>query len=87
MFKFRNSNIDIEGFLISQIEDSLMLPSNENKDIVEYFSNGDKMTVNLKTKEIDWNPINPGSMSTSKLSLRIHQWFGKGLIEGVREDN
>lgn len=78
MYKFRETN-GIEDFLLNSLGVDLIVPSPSKEEIV-FFQNGDKMTVNTETGELLWEPIHPGEMFTSKLSLRIHQWFSKGII-------
>lgn len=79
MFKFRNIE-DIETFLLESLGTELLIPSNKANEAV-FFHNGDKMTVNITTGEVIWEPIKSGDMFTSRLSLRLHQWFGKGIID------
>lgn len=77
-----NEGVDIEETLLNGIEDKYLLPS-RNPELVEYFMNGDKMSINISTREMEWEPLYPGEMHTSKLSLRLHQWFAKGIISPV----
>lgn len=81
MYKFREAN-GIEDFLLNSLGVDLIIPSSEPE--IVFFQNGDKMTVNVETGELIWEPIQPGEMFTSKLSLRIHQWFSKGIIVPMR---
>lgn len=78
MYRFRNIQ-GLEDFLLETLDEKFIIPSSNSEEIV-FFHNGDKMTVNTNTGVIDWEPIKPGDMFTSKLSLRFHQWFGKGII-------
>lgn len=84
MYKFRDTQ-GLEDFLLDTLGVEFLIPSS-NPGEVAYFHNGDKMTVNVETGEIDWEPISPGNMFTSRLSLRFHQWFGKGIIETIKKD-
>lgn len=81
MYKFRNMQSigNIEDFMLSYIGIDLLIPS-QGPDELTFFHNGDKLTVNTKTGKLLWEPLKPGEMATSKLSMRIHQWFGKGII-------
>ena len=81
MYTFREAN-GIEDFLLNSLGVDLIIPSSEPE--IVFFQNGDKMTVNVETGELIWEPIQPGEMFTSKLSLRIHQWFSKGIIVPMR---
>lgn len=78
MFKFRNVQ-NLEDFLMKSCGKELTIPSASKNEVV-LFQNGDKMTVNLETGELQWEPVIPGEAFTSRLSLRLHQWFGKGII-------
>lgn len=80
-YKFRNIS-NIEEILLDSLGVDLLLPSSA-QDCVEYFHNGDKMSINVSTGELIWEPIEPGSMWTSKLALRFHQWVGKGIIQYI----
>ena len=81
MYKFRETN-GVEDFLLNSLGIDLVISSSSEDEIV-FFQNGDKMTVNTETGELVWEPIYPGEMFTSKLSMRIHQWFSKGIIVPV----
>jgi len=81
MYKFNNVS-GLDTFLLESLGVDLLLPSGSNDQVI-FFHDGDKLTVNLTTGELCWEPIEPGKMSTSKLSLRFHQWWGKGLISKV----
>lgn len=78
MYKFRETG-GVEDFLLNSLGVDLIVPSSSETEIV-FFQNGDKMTVNTETGELVWEPIQPGEAFTSKLSMRIHQWFSKGII-------
>lgn len=82
MFKFRNVR-NLEDFLMKSCGKELRIPSASENEVI-LFHNGDKMTVNLETGELEWEPVIPGEMFTSRLSLRLHQWFGKGIIVPVK---
>ena len=86
LYKFRN--VDIENFLLNTLGVDLIILSSrtESENEITFFQNGDKMTVNTVTGEMIWEPLNPGDMFTSKLSLRLHQWFSKELIVPVSVD-
>lgn len=78
MYKFRNVQ-DLETFLLDSLGVDLIIPS-AAPDEITFFSNGDKMTVNTSIGKLLWEPIKPGDMFTSKLSVRFHSWWGKGII-------
>lgn len=78
MFKFRNVR-NLEDFLMESCGKELRIPSASENEVI-LFHNGDKMTVNLETGEMEWEPVIPGKAYTSRLSLRLHQWFVKGII-------
>lgn len=82
MYKFKNVN-NVEDFLLETLGADLIIPS-ESKDEIVFFHNGDKMTVNTITGNMLWEPLKPGGIFTSKLSLRIHQWFSKEIIVPVK---
>lgn len=82
MFKFRNVQ-NLEDFLMESCGKELRIPSASKNEVV-LFQNGDKMTVSLETGELQWEPVIPGEMFTSRLSLRLHQWFGKGIIVPIK---
>lgn len=82
MYKFKKID-KLEDFLLTNIDADLIIPSH-SKDEVVFFQNGDKMTVNLNTGVLVWEPLSPGEMFTSKLSMRLHQWFASGIIYNIR---
>lgn len=82
MFKFRNVQ-NLEDFLMESCGKELRIPSASKNEVV-LFQNGDKMTVSLETGELQWEPVIPGEIFTSRLSLRLHQWFGKGIIVPIK---
>ncbi len=82
MYKFNNIS-DVETFLLESLGTDLLLPGKSNNEAV-FFHSGDKLTVDLKSGKFTWEPIEPGNMVTSKLSLRFHQWWGKGVISEVK---
>lgn len=80
MFKFRNMD-NVEDFLLEYLGvEYLLTKSIHSANTLIYFHNGDKLTVYLDTKELEWEPLRPGVMSSSRLSMRIHQWLSKGII-------
>lgn len=85
MYQF-NYNGDLKKYLLEeQIGTELLIKNSlQTEDILTFFSNGDKMVVNLTTKVMTWEPVCPGDPTTSRLSLRIHQWFIKGIIREVK---
>lgn len=78
MWKFKNTQ-GLENFLLTTLGTDMQLPSADENKMV-FFQNGDKMTIDLFTGDLLWEPIAPGTMFTSKLSLRLHQWYSMGLI-------
>lgn len=86
-FKF-NERINVEEFLLESLGDSLIIPNHDfdGPDVVTFFHNGDIMKVDVKSGVLDWDTIHPGELGGSRLSLRIHQWFGKGIIIPVKEE-
>ena len=78
MYKFSRIP-DIKNFVINSIGTNLLIPSDDNNKLV-FFQNGDKMTIDCLGNNLLWEPISQGDMFSSKLSLRLHQWFGKGII-------
>ena len=78
MYKFHNVD-KLEDFLLESVGTDMLIPSCE-KDTICFFHNGDKMTINTVTGDMVWEPICPGKMFTSRLSLLFHKWFGKGII-------
>ena len=81
-YKFQDRAGDLETFLLENTKMELAIPSNNSNEIV-LFQNGDRMTINLITRVMVWEPIIPGDMFHSHLSLRLHQWFGKGFINPI----
>ena len=79
-FKFKSTE-GLNDFIVNNLGTDLILPESTSPEVVEFFSNGDRMAINVKSGDIDWDPLNSGSLTTSKLSLRLHQWFSKGLIK------
>lgn len=63
------------------------IPFDAETGTYEYFQNGDKMTVNLETREFIWDQLIAGSRSSSALACKVLIWRGKGLIEYVGEFN
>lgn len=79
MWKFNTP--DVETLLMERIDSKFMLPSvPDQPNLVRLFHNGDKMTVDLETGIMEWEPVEPGALGTSRLSMCLHQWFGKGII-------
>lgn len=78
-YKFRNME-NIEDFLLESLGCEMLLPESTDTEL-KFFHNGDIMTINTKSGTMLWEPISPGSMTTSKLSMRLHQWYGKGIIK------
>lgn len=81
-YKFYNVP-DLENFLLESLGVDFLLLS-ACPEQVEYFHNGDKMTIHIPTGELFWEPIEPGSFTTSRLAFRFHQWFVKGFIRLVQ---
>lgn len=80
-YKFTRPS-QLEDTLLESIDTDLLLPESED-GVLAYFHNGDKMTVSLKDGTIDFDSPHPGEMAGSKLSMRLHQWFAKGLVEPI----
>lgn len=78
--------VDIEDLVFRSLDDKDLLPPTNDPDVLEYFSNGDRMSVNVKTRELYWEPSIPGVLTTSKLSLRMHQWVGKSLLRHIEDE-
>lgn len=79
MYEFTNIE-NLEEFLIESLgTEMIVLPYKAEETV--FFHNGDKMTINTLTGSMIWEPIKPGCMSSSRLSMRFHQWFGKGIIK------
>lgn len=70
--------------LDTSISKNLMLKrseADESEDRVRtYFHNGDRLTVDLENGTLEWEPLDPGKLASSQLSMRIHQWLGKYRI-------
>ncbi|MCM1214144.1 MAG: hypothetical protein NC548_06440 [Lachnospiraceae bacterium] len=81
LWKFRDIE-NLEDFLLDTVGIDYLLPGSNHNEVI-YFANGDKMTIDLSTGKMNWEPIRPGSFSTSRLALRLHQWFGKGIIHPI----
>lgn len=73
---------NLEDFLLDTVGVDYLLPGANSNEAI-YFANGDKMTINLSTGKMNWEPIRPGSLATSRLALRLHQWFNKGIIRPI----
>lgn len=78
MYQFREVN-GIREFLIKRLGEDLIIPS-PFENVISFFQNGDQLNVNTETGVMTWEPLKPGEMFTSKLSLRVHQWFANGTI-------
>lgn len=74
--EFRNKYIDFP-----------VIPIDVATGTYEYFHNGDRMVVNLETRELIWDQLIAGSRSSSALAPKVLIWIGKGLIEYVGEFN
>lgn len=80
LFEFANKE-NIEDFLLENLgTEYLLLTKPKNVYTLDYFHNGDRMSVDTKEGIIEWDPINPGEAATSKLNMKIHHWFYKGII-------
>ena len=82
LWKF-NEGYDIHDLLRSNIPENLKLPGSQT-DKIEYFSNGDRMTIDLANRELEYDSANPGSMASSRLSMKLHMWFSKGIISPIQ---
>ena len=80
-FKFRNPET-VEDTLLTSLDTKLIIPNDHkaDPDEVTYFANGDRLTINMRTGEGIYDPVNAGSMCNSRISMKFHQWFGKGII-------
>ena len=83
MWKFQQTET-LEDLLLSNLGDELIIPGGTDEQVI-FFHNGDRLTVDLKTGITEWEPIKPGEFGSSRLSMRFHQWFGKGLIRPMNE--
>ena len=72
--EFRNKYIDFP-----------VIPIDVATGTYEYFHNGDRMVVNLETRELIWDQLIAGSRSSSALAPKVLIWIGKGLIEYAGE--
>ena len=78
-YKFTNlREEDLLEHLYDCIPKEMEVPGEGNT--VRFTHNGDDMAIELDTGIVHWEPLKPGDISSSKLSMRLHQWFGKGLI-------
>lgn len=70
--------------LDTSISKNLMLKRSEADELDDrvrtYFHNGDRLTVDLEAGTLEWEPLDPGKLASSQLSMRIHQWLGKYRI-------
>lgn len=85
MFKFCRVE-NLEDWLLNEQLGSELLIDHSDPNVLVFFSNGDKMTVHISERIMEWEPISPGSLSTSRLSMRLHQWYGKGIIKEIKEE-
>ncbi len=80
---YRFDTVDgLDNMLIGSLGADTLVPGGD-PDTRTFFHHGDKLTVNTRTGAADYEPIKPGDMFHSRISLRFHQWFGKGLVRPV----
>lgn len=70
---------NIKDFLLQYLESDLLIPSLNDNELT-FFKDGDKLAVNLDDGLIQYEPLNPHDMFHSKITMRFHQWLGKGLV-------
>lgn len=83
-WRFRHPE-DVGDLIANDVGASFVLPKSEgaDPDVIELFHAGDRMTINAATGEMEFDSVNPGAFATSRLSLKLHQWFAKGVIRPV----
>lgn len=71
--------------LYNKYIDFPVIPIDAVAGTYEYFDNGDRMVVNLETRELIWDQLITGSISSSALAPKTLIWTAKGLITYVGE--
>lgn len=77
--------IDVEDVLLASFDTKLIMPNEpgDGPGTIRYFQSGDRMLVDPKNGMIEWDPIEPGRVTTSLLSMKLHFWFAKGMIRAI----
>lgn len=88
MYQFKYKGDELERFLIDEQLGVEFLIENAYPDPnkLTFFHHGDRMTVDLPSGVMEWEPIEPGSFTSSKLVMRFHQWFVKWIIKEIKEE-
>lgn len=86
MYQFKYIGERLEKFLIEeQLGDELLIKNAlPDPSKLTFFQNGDKMTVDITSGIMEWEPVKPGSFTSSKLAMRLHQWFVKRIIKEIK---
>ena len=80
MSLWRFKSVDsLEDILLESLGTELLLPATK-PNVATYFHNGDTMTVDMLTGNVAFDTLNAEDLPSSKLGLRLNQWFAKGLI-------
>ena len=84
-FKFRSPG-EAQEILLDSLDTKLIIPNDQSDDPndVIYFANGDRLCVNMATGEGVYDPVHPGEAFSSRIAMKFHQWFAKGLITEVK---
>lgn len=84
MFRFFDKS-GARELLDASIDRKLLLKRSEDDELADrvrtYFHNGDRLTVDLDAGTLEWDPVEPGKLASSQLSMRVHQWLGKYKIQ------
>lgn len=85
VYRFDTERVSsIEGLILNEVGEQFILKEARGNDRVVIFHNGDRMDIDLTKGTMDYDTAAPGQLGHSKLSLRLHQWFGKGIIHIVQ---
>lgn len=79
MYEFTERAGDLTELICNSFPLSMFLPSSD-EDMVELFSNGDRMTINLSKRTMVFDGVAPTSMFSSRLNTKRHKWFADGFI-------
>lgn len=82
MYEFTERAGDLTELICNSFPQSMFLPSSDD-DMVELFSNGDRMTISLSQRTMIFDGVSPTSMFSSRLNTKRHKWLVDGFIRAT----
>ena len=78
MWQFQNPE-KVEEVLLDSLGTDYIIPGGSNDQTV-FFHNGDKMTVDMKTGLMEWEPITPGALQPANSPCDFINGLRKGSL-------